>query len=442
MAQSRTLKLGLLADVAQFGRGMAKATGDVRQFSGKSSSSLNRVSTAFKGLAVAAGYAALRMGTEAVKAAAEDELSQKKLAKALQNSTHATKAQVSQTEKWITAQQLSYGISDSKLRPALANLARVTKNVTEAQKLTTLAMDISASTGRDLETVSLALAKAHEGNLGALKRLGVPLDENIVKTKDFEAATKVLTDTFGGSAQANTDTYAGKLAKLSESTAELKESVGVLLMPVMQKFADWATNSLVPTLQKVADGFAGKPNSVSNKLAQVGRDLGYAPDSGAYNLGKALRDVTDAFGKLFATATGDKAKGSVGALQQIADSLTAIADGMNKVSDAWNNPAFKAYRKTLGWTINPGKTLSNALPGRAVGGSVMPGQAYRVGEFGPETFVPTTAGRIVPKGAGGGGNTFIFNGVIDGESARRSIERLLQDSSRRTGAINLVGGTL
>lgn len=442
MAQSRTLKLGLLADVSQFGRGMAKATGDVKGFSGKTSSSLNKVSTAFKGLAVAAGYAALRMGTEAVTAAAEDELSQKKLAKALQNSTHATKAQVSQTEKWITSQQLSYGISDSKLRPALANLARVTKNVTEAQKLTTLAMDISASTGRDLESVSLALAKAHEGNLGALKRLGVPLDDNIVKTNDFEAATKILTDTFGGSAQANTDTYAGKLAKLSESTAELKESIGVLLMPVMQKFADWATNSLVPTLQKVADGFAGKPNSVSNKLAQVGRDLGYAPDSGAYNLGKALRDVTDAFGKLFATATGDKAKGSVGALQQIADSLTAIANGMNKISDAWDNPAFKAYRKTLGWTINPGKTLSNALPGRAVGGSVIPGQAYRVGEFGPETFVPTTAGRIVPKGGTGGGNTFIFNGVIDGESARRSIERLLQDSSRRTGAINLVGGTL
>lgn len=442
MAQSRTLKLGLLADVAQFGRGMAKATGDVKSFSGKSSSSLNKVSTAFKGLAVAAGYAALRMGTEAVKAAAEDELSQKKLAKALKNTTNATATQINSTEKWITSQQLAYGISDTKLRPALANLARATRDVAESQRLTNLAMDIAAATGKDVESVSLALAKAYNGNMGALTRLGVPLDEVIIKNKDFNEAVLVLSETFGGSASAAADTYAGKLAKLSESTGELKESVGVLLLPVMQKFADWATNSLVPTLQKVADGFAGKPNSVSNKLAQVGRDLGYAPDSGAYNLGKALRDVTDAFGKLFATATGDKAKGSVGALQQIADSLTAIADGMNKVSDAWDNPAFKAYRKTLGWTINPGKTLSNALPGRAIGGSVMPGQAYRVGEFGPETFVPTTAGRIVPKGGTGGGNTFIFNGVIDGESARRSIERLLQDSSRRTGAINLVGGTL
>ena len=78
---------------------------------------------------------------------------------------------------------------------------------------------------------------------------------------------------------------------------------------------------------------------------------------------------------------------------------------------------------------------------RAAGGSVMAGKPYRVGEFGSEIFVPSGSGSIRPD-KGGGGNTFIFNGVIDGESARRSIEKLLQDSARRTGAINLVGANL
>jgi hypothetical protein len=69
--------------------------------------------------------------------------------------------------------------------------------------------------------------------------------------------------------------------------------------------------------------------------------------------------------------------------------------------------------------------------------------AYRVGEFGPELFVPHgQSGSIRPDNGAGSGVTIIMNGVIDGESARRSIERLLQDSSRRTGAINLVGATL
>ncbi len=46
------------------------------------------------------------------------------------------------------------------------------------------------------------------------------------------------------------------------------------------------------------------------------------------------------------------------------------------------------------------------LPGRASGGPVAPGQAYLVGERGPEVFVPTMAGRVdagAARGGGGGG---------------------------------------
>ncbi|MEP9400391.1 tail tape measure protein [Sphingomonas sp. VNH70] len=35
------------------------------------------------------------------------------------------------------------------------------------------------------------------------------------------------------------------------------------------------------------------------------------------------------------------------------------------------------------------------LPGRATGGPVSPGRAYRVGERGPELFVPTSSGQVV-----------------------------------------------
>src|SRR3546814_7322271 len=39
------------------------------------------------------------------------------------------------------------------------------------------------------------------------------------------------------------------------------------------------------------------------------------------------------------------------------------------------------------------------LAGRATGGPVSPGQAYLVGERGPELFVPTSSGQIAPGGA-------------------------------------------
>jgi len=47
--------------------------------------------------------------------------------------------------------------------------------------------------------------------------------------------------------------------------------------------------------------------------------------------------------------------------------------------------------------------------GKASGGAVYPGRAYTVGESGRETFVPTTPGRIIPNGKGGGSMQVVIN---------------------------------
>jgi hypothetical protein len=46
-------------------------------------------------------------------------------------------------------------------------------------------------------------------------------------------------------------------------------------------------------------------------------------------------------------------------------------------------------------------TAALGLPGRATGGAVSPGQAYLVGERGPELFVPTSSGRVDTGRPGG-----------------------------------------
>jgi hypothetical protein len=114
--------------------------------------------------------------------------------------------------------------------------------------------------------------------------------------------------------------------------------------------------------------------------------------------------------------------------------IQSIIDKIREMGQAIKNSA-------LGRAI--GGIIDKVTGGKAVGGMVSAGQAVRVGELGSEVFVPTSGGQIIPNNKlGGGGNTFIFNGVIDGESARRSIEQLLQNSARRTGAVNFVGATL
>ena len=129
------------------------------------------------GLVVAAGAA-----VKFVQAAIEDEASAKRMATQFRNSAGATKSQIAATEQWISAQGRAKGVADDDLRPALSNLVRATGDVGKAQKLAGLAMDISAGTGKDLGAVSTALAKAQNGNVGALSRLGV-------KTKDAEGKT-------------------------------------------------------------------------------------------------------------------------------------------------------------------------------------------------------------------------------------------------------------
>ncbi|MGP1283670.1 MAG: tail tape measure protein [Parasphingopyxis sp.] len=67
---------------------------------------------------------------------------------------------------------------------------------------------------------------------------------------------------------------------------------------------------------------------------------------------------------------------------------------------------FAGSGKGGGDLLSLGTQLASAflgVPGRAAGGPVAPGRAYRVGETGPELFVPTASGRVEPMASGGSG---------------------------------------
>ena len=436
MADTRTLKLSLLADVQKFLNGMDKADKGTQTFSDKIGKYSKAMVKSFAIAGAAAGAYAIKLGVDGVKAAVEDELSQKKLEQALKNTTGATDDQVKATEAYIKKQQISFGIADTKLRPALANLARATGDVTKAQGLNNLAIDISAATGKDLESVSLALGKAYNGNFGALTKLGVPLDASIVKTKDFDLVTQELTKTFGGSAKANTETFSGQLAILQERFGEIQEDIGAKLIPKLK--------TLLENVNLVAKGFSGEdPEGLSNRAREL---AGEFEGNGASSLGGALRGLTDAFGKLFTTVTDDGDETTT-TLDSLASSLESIASGINAISNAYKTARSIGGKIFDFINIGPtGPVRFNPETGKyeqkAAGGSVMANRPYIVGEFGPELFVPNGVSGAIRKDNGSGGVVINLNGIVDAESARRSIERLFQNSTRRTGALNFAGSQL
>lgn len=186
---------------------------------------------ALVGAAVTAAFGAAAVGiTKALQAAAEDQKSVALLDKQLRNSVGATKAMVSATEDFIGKMQFASGVADSQLRPSLATLVRATGDLTKAQDLLGLALDLSAGANVDLETASLALAKAQNGNLGALTKLGIALDPAIIKSKDFTLAQKELEKQFGGASAAAANTFEGQLKRLNTVFDEVVETVGYAIL--------------------------------------------------------------------------------------------------------------------------------------------------------------------------------------------------------------------
>jgi hypothetical protein len=407
MADIRTLKLALLADTKNFIDGLDKADRETKTFSNKLDDALQKGAAAFLAVGAAAGAMAIKIGIDAVKAAVEDEKAQKSLAITLKNTTKATDAQVKAVEDFIDKTARATGVADDQLRPSLDRLLRSTQDITKAQKLQTLALDISAGTGKDLATVTEALGKAYDGNLGALKRIGVPLDENIIKTKDFDAATKALSETFAGQADAAAETFAGRMARIKIAIDEAKEQLGQALLPLLERFAKFATEQLAPALQGLVDGLTRKgKQSLTRAFYDAGTGavtFGYDMDNvqgQAYLLGEQLRKTTEILGDMLDKVTG-AAEGE--GFKKLLTVITSVIAGLEKAIELYNSlPDF-------------GKLLINP-----------------VGQLAP---LAGAAGQIPSTVRGGGTtvNNYNIKGAIDPQATARTITKVQNTANKTTG---------
>jgi hypothetical protein len=227
-------------------------------------------------------------GKAAVRAAAADEKAQKQLALALKNVGLGRDAAAS--EEYIQRLQSEFGVVDDLLRPAYQTLAVATGDTAEAQKLLNLSLDISASTGKDLSSVTAALSRAYLGNNAALSRLGVGISKADLKAKSFEEITNQLQSTFAGSATAAANTFQGSIDKLGVAAANVSEIIGTGLIDALTNLgedtsvAELATN-MEKTALYIADVIRGV-GVLAGKLKDLpiigGFDVGMIPILGTY----------------------------------------------------------------------------------------------------------------------------------------------------------------
>lgn len=259
---SRALTLKLLADVDNFTKNLNKADNDVQTFGGKVSEFGKKAGLAFAAAGAAAVAYAGKLAIDGVQSAIADAAAQEKLALTLKNVTGATEGQIEATEDYITKTSLAFGVTDDELRPSLERLARATGNLEKAQKLQTVAIDVAAGSGKSLEAVTNAMAKAAEGNTAALGKLGIGLTSAQLKTMSMEQITAKLADTFANQAATKADTFQGKMDRLTIAFDEGKETVGAFILDAITPMVEVIVNKVVPAISDFT-------NNLGEKLAPV-----------------------------------------------------------------------------------------------------------------------------------------------------------------------------
>jgi hypothetical protein len=220
---------------------------------------------AIKKAAVPAAAALAGLGivaVDAVKAFMEDDKAAQLLATSLRNTTGATDAQIASVEKFITQTSIAAAVSDDELRPALEKLVRGTGDVTKAQDLLSLALDISAGTGKDLGAVSDALSKAFNGQLGPLKKLDPALASLVENGASADEVFAALAGTFKGAASTAANTASGQMKSLSIQMGEFKESIGAAILPLVEK--------MLPALQAFSKWAQENPKLITILAAAMG----------------------------------------------------------------------------------------------------------------------------------------------------------------------------
>jgi hypothetical protein len=189
-------------------------------------------------------------------AAAQDQKAQQLLAINLKNLGLAYANLDS--EKFIASLESQSAILDDELRPAYAQLARVTGSIATTQKLMTVAFDASSGSGLSYASTIDILSQAFVGNQKGLKQLNLGYTAAELKAKSFDELIAIITDRFAGAGKTALSGYAGQMDKFNLATSNAAETLGGAFLDGFKSIAgngdiDRATSKI----DKFSEGLAG-----------------------------------------------------------------------------------------------------------------------------------------------------------------------------------------
>ena len=419
------------------GGGVKKAIAQFKDLEGAGAKSAFALKKAMlPAIAVIGGLTAgLGMATQA---AVEDQKAQDLLAQQLRTSAMATDDVIASNEEFISGLSRAFAVVDDDLRPAMANLVRSTGSVETAQSLMNTALDIAAATGKDLETVTLALGKAANGQTAALTKLDPSLKGVIDSSSSLDDITQALAVSFGGAATVSAESFDGRMRGMKIALDETKESIGAALLPVLEK--------LLTIMKPVAD-FAQENTRVF--LIMVGVIGAVATAVIAANVAMKIYQATLVLTKIATVALNIAT--SANPFVIVAAAVVALTAAMVFLEIKFNamSRAFDMFGNSIMIVTGPLGVLIGSLrrlvelkdaigsfdigginiPGLADGGIVTRPTLAMVGEKGPEAIIPLSQ----MGGMGGGVTVNVTGGLSTSAEIGQAVVNAIRAYNRSAG---------
>lgn len=255
MANKSQIKVDIVGDASSAQRAAKETEASLLNLEGtveKVEGSLGRIETFGSGLAAIAGLAGLTEGFKAVvEEGATAEQNQAQLEARLKSTGSAAGLTAAQLNDLSTALQTTTTYEDDTILSAenlLLTFTSIHQDVFP-QAIQAI-LDMSTALGQDLQSSTIQVGKALQDpirGLTALQRVGVQFTEQqreqvkaMVEAGDTAGAQKLilaeLNKEFGGSAQADANTYAGSMKQLDNEWKNMKEQIGTALLPALQTF--------------------------------------------------------------------------------------------------------------------------------------------------------------------------------------------------------------
>jgi hypothetical protein len=289
MAKRGRVQVSITADPSGLKKGVRDAEGDLGRLQRTGKSSVGGLGTAFKAASgLIAGAAVADQIRETVKAAQESEVSQKKLQAQLKALGISYRDHAKEIDNVIQKTSQLSGLDDEDLQDAFTNVARATGSVSTALKDMSLVADIARAKHMDVAKAGELVAKVHNGNVGALKRMGIAITpvtaaqdklkestkhataeqtraaKEADKTATAQKALGELQKRLGGQAEAYGKTSAGAQDRFRVAVENLREKLGEKLLPIIAKVADKAAKFV----QQMTDG-TGAGGRFADKLKEI-----------------------------------------------------------------------------------------------------------------------------------------------------------------------------